>query len=247
MSLLDNLSNTIRTFTTSSSAAKTILRESRAKSALIWTCIGLNSLVFLSWQAATSPASTQERRSKFQRVRKDLEENFLLSTRNLREGRWWTLVTSAFSHVGFGHFLFNMIAFHQLSQILKWVPGLKAGRHLGVLILGSAVSASTAFFIHGSTLPNGDRRHGLGFSGVVSGVVTTAACVAPYQRMLFFGVVPVPLWLLGLGYAAYDTYAMDSGNSTVAHDAHVGGAVFGGLFYMVALRRFGGILPKQIR
>jgi len=158
------------------------------------------------------------------------------------------MLTSAFSHIGLGHFLFNMIAFHQFSQLLVVTPGLKAIRHFGTLIVGSALAGSAAFLSHDKTAVSvGGRqveRSGLGFSGVVSGVATALALLHPYQRMLLMGVVPVPLWLLGIGYVAYDSYAMENPDSTVAHDAHLGGAIFGAAYYMIALRRFGGLFGK---
>jgi len=86
---------------------------------------------------------------------------------------------------------------------------------------------------------------GLGFSGAVSGVVTAAALLFPTRKMLLMGIIPMPLWVLGLGYIAYDTYSMDAVDSTVGHDAHIGGAVFGAAFYMVFLRRFGGLLGAR--
>jgi membrane associated rhomboid family serine protease len=177
---------------------------------------------------------------------KILQQNFLLSVQNLKEGRFWTLVTSAFSHISPGHLFFNMLAFHQLGQVLVYTTGLKAVRHFGILILGSALAGSTAFLSHEGAMGPHVQRVGLGFSAVVSGVVTAAACLMPHQRVLMFGVIPLPLWALGIGYVVYDTYSME-GDSTVAHDAHIGGAIFGGIWYMLVLRRFGGILGPRFK
>ncbi|KIV99858.1 uncharacterized protein PV09_08526 [Verruconis gallopava] len=235
----------VRRVQSSSAAQGAYLRSVRSKKALVWLCIGTNCIVWLSWQASRREGGTSKQAAKIRKLGLDLQKNFLLATRNVREGRWWVLITSAFSHISFWHLFVNMFTFQQLSQVLVYTPGLTASRHLAPLIFGSALAGSAAFLSHESASSR-SQRVGLGFSGVVSGVVTSAACLMPHQQMLLFGVVPLPLWALAIGYIAYDTYAMD-GDTSVAHDAHVGGAIFGGAFYMLALKRFGGILGPRMR
>lgn len=51
-------------------------------------------------------------------------------------------------------------------------------------------------------------------------------------------------------YVLVDTYMMQPvgagrSESTIGHSAHLGGAVFGVLYYSVFLRRFGGILGRR--
>lgn len=59
---------------------------------------------------------------------------------------------------------------------------------------------------------------------------------------VMFVPVPVPLWVLTVMYAAVDTYFLDDARSLVGHSAHLGGTVFGAVFYVGFLRRFGGVL-----
>lgn len=245
-SYLQSLQSPNRGIRTSSNAVAILTRQMRSKKALIWTCIGINSAVFIFWQAARSQASSQERRQKVAKLGYDMQRNFILSAQNIKEGRWWTTVTSAFSHMSLGHIAMNMFTFHQVSQILVHIPGLKAFAHFTPLILGSAFAGSLAFLSHTASKDTAtQRRYGLGFSGAVSGVITAAAMLSPQTKMLFFGVIPVPLWAIGVGYVLYDTYAMEGKDTTVAHDAHVGGAVFGASYYILALRKFGGILGRR--
>ena len=72
---------------------------------------------------------------------------------------------------------------------------------------------------------------GLGFSGAVMGVGSLAACLFPHQKLLLYGVVPVPFWLLIGGYFVYDGYFLGSQNTGVAHGGHLGGLVTGLLFF----------------
>lgn len=235
--------------------AKNIFR----KRAFIWSCVGLNTFVFLCWQVPKS-------KPDYTWIRRALWEDWTLSSRNFMQGRWWTAITSAFSHADPFHLLFNMITFISIAPILTYTRGLKA-RHLSTLILGSAVGGSTAFLAHdrtnfarpdtitgriggmlGAQRQQRVERYGLGFSGALSGLLTSAALLHPHQRLLLMGVVPLPLWAVAGGYMVYDTYRLDDAHSSVGHDAHLGGAIFGALWYMVSLRKFGGVLgPKHLR
>jgi membrane associated rhomboid family serine protease len=50
---------------------------------------------------------------------------------------------------------------------------------------------------------------------------------------VFFPFFSIPAWGIGLGYLAYEYYMDKRGGSNVAHDAHLGGAVFGIAFMLV--------------
>ena len=105
----------------------------------------------------------------------------MLSAANWRAGRYYTMLTSAFSHQAPVHFLFNMIAFNAFGGILMF-SGLGA-MHVTSLCVGSAVAGSFAWlYQRGSAnrseapnLPNavvvGSRGMGaaLGASGMVMG------------------------------------------------------------------------------
>ncbi|KAI6992144.1 hypothetical protein KC359_g5832 [Hortaea werneckii] len=82
------------------------------------------------------------------------------------------------------------------------------------------------------------RSSALGASGIVLGFGAAATCLAPFTRMaVMFLPVPVPLWVLTTVYAAADTYFLDDAGSRTGHAAHLGGTVFGAVFYLVVLRR----------
>ncbi|KAI7522584.1 hypothetical protein KC331_g19160 [Hortaea werneckii] len=77
------------------------------------------------------------------------------------------------------------------------------------------------------------RRSALGASGMVLGFGAAATCLAPFTSMtVMFVPVPVPLWVLTVMYAAVDTYFLDDARSLVGHSAHLGGTVFGAVFYV---------------
>jgi membrane associated rhomboid family serine protease len=136
-----------------------------------------------------------------------------------------------------------MFTFYQLSQVLVAfrVPAyLVAG-----LIAGSAITSSFAFLADmkarmtaQAPYSNVIVKHvGLGASGVVMGVTGAIACMAPKWKVYLFGVIPMPLWLFGVGAALYDTYFLGA-NTGIGHSAHLGGAAFGVAYYFLRLRKF---------
>jgi membrane associated rhomboid family serine protease len=215
-------------------------RYTRSK-AVIWSFIGVNTAVFGAWQYATGsgPFEVVKMADRLP-VLRYLQRNFLISIDHIRSGRFWTVITSELSHQDLRHFAFNMIAFHQLAQVLIY-SGVPASRIVG-LILGSAVTASAAFLVDFSSQTGSNNvlvKHlGLGASGVVMGVTGAVACMAPKTTVALMGILPMPLWLFGVGTALYDTYFL-GGNTGIGHSAHLGGAAFGVVYYFLRLRRYG--------
>lgn len=216
--------------------------------AAVRVIMGLNIAVFGAWTYASTT-----RNEKWHRY---LTENALLSWAHVRANHYWTVVTSAFSHKAPMHILFNMVSLNAFAGVLYTAGGLGLGPfHIFALTLGSAVTGSLGFLYYrqlaakqkdGRLGPYGQHlpslaATGLGASGVVMGFAAAATCIAPFQPMMAMMIpVPVPMWVLTGIYFALDAFMLGI-NDSVGHDAHLGGAVFGLAYYMVALRRFGGV------
>ncbi|KAK0357589.1 hypothetical protein LTR94_000625 [Friedmanniomyces endolithicus] len=208
--------------------------------------IALNTGVFAGWVYAQA---TQE-----QRLLRTLRQNFTLSWQNWREGRQWTILTSAFSHANFVYFAFNMLTFSAFGIMLSWVPGIGAF-HVLALSLGSGIAGSIAW-LYQKQMPSESgmgkiigpfgqgagavRQSARGASGMVVGVGAPAACLMPWAKVgVFF--IPVPLWVATVGFAALDTYYLNSDKTPFAHASHLGGALGGVAYYLCFLRGYGGI------
>jgi membrane associated rhomboid family serine protease len=201
---------------------------------LIWSVVGVNAAVFATWQFANNsrePYALQARRI--------LNQNFLISLQHIRSNRYWTMITSEFSHVSLAHFGFNMVALYQLSQVLVYTPGVTAVSIAGLMV-GSAVAASAGFLVDAAVARQANahvQKVGLGASGIVSGITAAVAFMAPKMQILLFGIVPMPMWAFGVGTVLYDTYFL-GGNTGIGHSAHLGGAAFGVAYYFLRLRKF---------
>lgn len=70
----------------------------------------------------------------------------------------------------------------------------------------------------------------VGASGAVMAVVFTSIFFDPWNKLWFFGLIPVPGIVFGIAYLAYSYYMSRKNVDNVGHDAHFTGAVFGFLY-----------------
>src|SRR4029453_4895127 len=87
----------------------------------------------------------------------------------------------------------------------------------------------------------------VGASGAVFGIMLLFALHFPMRTIMVFGVVPMPAWLLIGLYLIMEFSAMQQRNSHdyVAHVAHLGGALFGFIFYKTQWTLF-TLLPGNL-
>jgi membrane associated rhomboid family serine protease len=138
----------------------------------------------------------------------------------------WSLLTHMFSHQGFLHLLFNMIWFYFGAQIFKNFLGDK--RLVYVYLFGGLFGAFTQvlaanfipFFQESAAVPM------LGASAAVSSVFIAVAFYKPTFEVMLFGLFPVRLIYIALLLMLSD-FLRVTDYTSVAHMAHLGGAVFG--------------------
>ncbi|MEZ6039753.1 MAG: rhomboid family intramembrane serine protease [Planctomycetaceae bacterium] len=151
-----------------------------------------------------------------------------------QQGQIWRVLTYAFCHDEgkITHIALNMLALYSLGQ---WVVDRLGDREFLWFYLTSAIFAglcSIAFYSFMNT-----NVHVVGASGAVLAVFMLFVMYNPRQTLLLMGIVPVEArWLLA-AFVAFDVYPMidqltgGSGGSTIAHSAHVGGLLFGYLYF----------------
>ncbi|KAI1502622.1 hypothetical protein F5X99DRAFT_378643 [Biscogniauxia marginata] len=230
--------------------------------------VGANVLVFLGWHQAEQQQQQQKSRVGSQRqqtkwnipyvlnkipggenTEKLLQDHFLLTEHNVRRGRWWTVLTSAFSHRQVYHLATNMVSFVTFTNLaLRPDVGIDPLSTV-ILALGSAVAGSGAQLLEWYRQREQRKKGrsdrgavlvpvGLGASAMVNGMSVALTLLRP---MLPVDVMliprPVPMWLATLAYATWDYINLDNAESTgIGHAGHLGGAVFGALFYLLRLR-----------
>ena len=197
------------------------------KSPLIRSIIMINIGVFLAWQYAIYNQDIQF-----------MGMNFLVSFSALFYGRWWTLITSVFSHNAFFHIFINMFVLNSFGPIVLQVTGKRLFLLFYLLagISGSLSHALTSAFLIGQ--PN---MPALGASGAIAGVILLFSLMFPEKKILLLGFVPVrAIWgaLIFIGLDLWGLIAQTKGGGLpIGHGAHLGGALVGLIFYFILRRK----------
>lgn len=183
-----------------------------------------------------------------------VRSNFLVDTfalipqKFLYGFHWWTVATYGFLHGDFFHIFFNLFALFVFGRHLEAQFGKKwfLGFYFYCLIGSGAVIVMLA---PTSTIPT------LGASGAVLGCVTAFACLYPNARLyLFLMFIPVPVrakWL-AIGYAVVSALGIwrdmqGSGGGGISHSGHLGGIVFGFLYFLALKQGWVGRRPHAGR
>jgi membrane associated rhomboid family serine protease len=186
-----------------------------------------------------------------------------LSPEGLLEGRFETLLSSAFVHLHPGHFLNNMCSLWTISDSCADIPGVDL-THVLTITIGSAISGSLACLVE-MYLQNpwrfrtGGRRlleeptFGLGASAVVSAFMTMGVVALPDAACqvvnLPFLKVSVPARAVAIVQFGGDVVGLcmrylsstegrrNAGGVQTGHLPHLAGAVFGYCYYVAYFGR----------
>ncbi len=145
----------------------------------------------------------------------------------------YQFITYQFLHGGLFHILINMI--------MLWFFGKELESHLGsrrflFLYLAGGVLGGIVFLLW-SLLPDGGGTIVVGASGAIYGIVVYTAMCWPQKTVnvfLFPFMIPMKVFHLALllvGISLVSGLFSHAGDPGVAHFCHLGGALFGFLFY----------------
>ncbi len=157
----------------------------------------------------------------------------------------WTWITSIFAHGGLAHIAFNSIALYFFGPLIERRIG---SRDFTLLFLGAGVLAGLAqeLFV---LLAGGSSPGVVGASGAILAVLGVLTVLNPNLRVLLFFIVPMPLWVLTAGFAAFSVFVIlgsGVGVGDIAHLAHLVGLLIG-LGYGQRLKQRGVSAPNQLR
>lgn len=143
----------------------------------------------------------------------------------------WGIFTHMFLHVGFFHFLFNMLFLYWFGRIVGDLLGNQ--RILPLYLLGGLGGAIVYFFA--GNLIGGMGSHAYGASAAVMAIVLAAGVTAPEYSMHLILIGPVRLkYIVGV-LVLLDLISIGNLANTGGHLGHLGGA-FMGWFYVYQLR-----------
>lgn len=168
-------------------------------------------------------------------------------------GEKYRFFSHIFIHADYAHLLFNMISLYFLGSFMLDAQGGVYMDNTGGIVevqdgwiqkygfWGGQAMFAVLYFAGGlfatlipySRHKNNPSYMSLGASGAVSAVIFAAILWNPTMKLhLFFIPIGIPAYIFGPLYIAYEIYMDKRGNTGIAHDAHLGGAVFGILFVL---------------
>ena len=138
----------------------------------------------------------------------------------------WGLLTSIFSHFELLHFLQNMIVLYFVGKIFE---GLFEKRKLWVTYVAGGIFGGLfeviAHFLFPALQENSTVI--IGASGSIMAILSALAFYSPNMKLMLFGVVPVPMFVIALLFWLIDIVGLSTGDDNIAHFSHLGGAIFG--------------------
>jgi membrane associated rhomboid family serine protease len=113
---------------------------------VIWVIGGINVIIFLVWQFAENAAH----RFKDPELYITMWQNFICSIPNLEAGRYWSILTSCFSHATLEHLAMNSItlAFLAPSVVTLLGPSAFASLYIGAGIGAAIFSLAWKGFVN---------------------------------------------------------------------------------------------------
>lgn len=138
----------------------------------------------------------------------------------------WQLISYQFMHGGLWHLFFNMLALWMFGSELESIWG---SRRFLTFYLLAGIGAGLAQIAVSSFFP-GYGGPTVGASGAIQGVMIAFGFMFPDRPILMFPIFfPVPAKILVLFWIGMDVVSglLGSGHDSVAHFAHLGGALTG--------------------
>ncbi len=140
----------------------------------------------------------------------------------INSGQKERMVTSGFLHVDISHLLFNMLTLYFFANVV--IQGFGAPKFVIIYVVSLIAGSLLAVFFH----KDEPYYSAVGASGAVTGILYSAILLQPGMDLyLYFIPIPIPAYVLGIGYLLYSIYGMKKRLGNIGHTAHFGGAIGG--------------------
>lgn len=146
--------------------------------------------------------------------------------RNPKEA--YRLISSGFVHADTAHLAFNMISFFFIGSILE--EQVLTTQQFVLLYLSGIVIANLPAYYKQMHNP---QYAALGASGGVAAVLFAFIYIAPWEKIYLFFALPIPAILFAIAYLIYSYVMGKKGDTSIGHDAHFFGAVYGLIFMLI--------------
>ncbi|MGC1516951.1 MAG: rhomboid family intramembrane serine protease [Maribacter sp.] len=140
----------------------------------------------------------------------------------IKAGQKERMVTSGFLHVDISHLLFNMLTLYFFAGVV--INQFGSSQFLIIYFISLVAGSLLAMYFHKEE----PYYSAVGASGAVTGILYAAILLQPNMQLgIMFIPIPVPAYVVGIGYLLYSIYGMKKRLGNIGHTAHFGGAIGG--------------------
>ncbi len=149
-----------------------------------------------------------------------------------KDKNWWLVFSHGFIHADYLHLFFNMYVLYVFGLNVEYSfyeLNTLGNLYFFLLYIGGMVFATLPSIIKHR---NNSSYRSLGASGAVSAVVFSFIILDPTAGMgiIFLPGLSIPAFVFGILYLLAENYMSKKGNTNIAHEAHIAGAIFGLIF-----------------
>jgi len=161
------------------------------------------------------------------------------------QNQWYRFITCGFIHADIMHLAFNMYTFYMFGGIVEkaFVEIFSdSGKTLyTVLYITSLIACLLpTYFKHKDDY----YYRSLGASGAVSAVIFVGIMLYPTMKLEIFPIpVGIPAFIFGPLYLIISAYLAKKGKGNINHSAHIWGAIFGIVFFIIACQLLSSFRP----
>jgi len=149
-------------------------------------------------------------------------ERYKFSVGGIKTGQKERMLSSGFLHVDFSHLIFNMLTLYFFADVV--IHQFGPSKFLLIYFISLIGGSLLALFFH----KDEPYYSAVGASGAVTGVLYAAILLQPNMILgIMFIPIPLPAYVVGIGYLLYSIYGMKSRVGNIGHTAHFGGAIGG--------------------
>ncbi len=201
--------------------------QNQTRSIAVPVILVINIIIFILWNFRISAFFDLQ----------FMYNNFLVSYTAIADGRYWTLLTSVFSHNTIMHLLLNLFVLKSFGTVIEQILG--TARFVTFYLIAGIFSSLchalvSAYLLGELNLP------ALGASGAISGIVIIFCFLFPKEKILLLGIVPVPAYIGALLFIGLDVWGLvaqaEGGGLPIGHGAHLGGALVGIIYCFFFVR-----------
>jgi len=149
----------------------------------------------------------------------------------------WQISSYMFLHGGFFHLFLNMYALLIFGIPIEQAWGSK--KFLGYYFFTGVGAGLTIFIINLIMKGSGFFFPTIGASGAVFGLLLAFGILYPDAEILLFFIMPLKAKYLVVLYGGIELFSLYSagGDSGISHIGHLGGLVFGLIYFAFAMKR----------